>query len=219
MSTSIFQRAAAGAGAAIIGLMGLQAATAADLSFKPSIEPEPYYYHDWSGFHVGAFVAHNWSRTTVEIDPKGKGFTGGFLMGWNHQIGDFVIGVEGDYAIGDVTGSNEGIRTRFRHLSTIRGRLGYAFDTVLLYGTAGLALSDIQIETEDDGKDNQLVAGYVVGGGVEWAMTDSLSLRAEYLYTGWPKTWFDLNSDAVRANFHEFHTVRGALTYTLPPLY
>ena len=85
-------------------------------------------------------------------------------------------------------------------LSTIRGRIGFPFDHVLVYGTGGLALADasmrtsviIQSEGSLVGSTDDTKVGWTAGGGAELAVADHLTLKAEALY-------FDLGDLSLNA--------------------
>jgi outer membrane immunogenic protein len=70
-------------------------------------------------------------------------------------------------------------------LATVRGRIGVAFDQVLLYGTGGLALADSKFSASGLGitlSDTKTQTGWTAGAGVEWMFLPRWSLKAEYLY-------------------------------------
>ena len=72
-----------------------------------------------------------------------------------------------------------------RSMGTVRGRIGYAFDQVLLYGTGGYAWSDNRLSTTLLGlsiSDSQFHSGWTVGAGVEVMFAPKWSVKAEYLY-------------------------------------
>ncbi len=75
----------------------------------------------------------------------------------------------------------------------MRGRLGYAFDRTLLYTTAGAAIGQFEYKyTNWPGVSetfNKTLAGFTGGAGVEHAVTDYLTLRAEYRFTAYPRFW------------------------------
>ncbi len=165
------------------------AATAADPT-KPFI---PYNFSDFSRFNNNA-----------------NGVIGGAHVGYNYQINQFVLGLEGD-----VDGSSLSKTANFAPFSSyyqdfipttvhsnlgvqgsIRGRLGYAFDRVLVYATGGVAFGGFNTTVStayanalfypaffgSDSFSNTRV-GWTVGGGLEYAITNNWSVRAEYRYT------------------------------------
>jgi len=91
--------------------------------------------------------------------------------------------------ITNVASSTAGLRW----LGTLRGRAGVAFDRALIYVTGGLAYGDAKASsnaTNFDGANTDLFAGsvsgvrvgYTVGAGVEYAFTNNVSIKGEYLY-------------------------------------
>ena len=72
----------------------------------------------------------------------------GGTLGYNWQIGSFVYGVEGDIGWSGLKSSTAcGLftcETKNQFLGTLRGRAGYAFDNLMPYMTAGLAVGDIK---------------------------------------------------------------------------
>ena len=65
--------------------------------------------------------------------------------------------------------SNGGINySSTDYFGTVRGRLGVGINRVLVYGTGGFAY-------------NLRTDGYTVGGGLEYALTNNLTVGAEYL--------------------------------------
>jgi outer membrane immunogenic protein len=110
---------------------------------------------------------------TLNFDNGNDGnFTGGGQIGYNYQIGSFVIGAEADIQWIDTDDNdavffpgpgNAGVFVpgQFENNAdwwgTVRLRAGVAFDRFLVYATGGLAYTD----------DN---TGWTAGGGVEWAL-------------------------------------------------
>lgn len=103
-------------------------------------------------------------------------------------------------------------------LATVRPRLGYAVNNWMFYATGGLALTALKddfvftdgvaaigtLTNESARIDDVLKLGTVVGGGVEAALTDRLSLKAEYLHVNFGATAATLtanNLPAVLASF------------------
>jgi outer membrane immunogenic protein len=70
-------------------------------------------------------------------------------------------------------------------LATLRGRVGWAFDRTLVYGTAGGAAGELRSITAIPAGTTMTTVTYgtwTAGAGIEYAITDNLSARAEYLY-------------------------------------
>jgi outer membrane immunogenic protein len=180
----------------LISLFAAQGAGAADLGPRPVYKaaPPPMSVpttYNWTGLYLGfnaggAFGTSRWSAgaaDTGNFDVSG-GLVGG-TIGYNVQYGQTVFGLEGDADYADVKGSTNtnciGTCTTSNHfLSTVRGRIGYAFDRVMPYATGGLAVGDIKAETGLDTSTTK--AGFTVGGGVEFALAGGWTAKAEYLY-------------------------------------
>jgi outer membrane immunogenic protein len=80
--------------------------------------------------------------------------------------------------------------------STVRVRSGIAFDRALVYVTGGVAIGtlknyytdDIGESTLTDWTHNRTQAGFVVGGGIEYAFTSNWSAKTELLYAGFDQS-------------------------------
>jgi outer membrane immunogenic protein len=187
----------------LVALTGfVAAASAADFPRKAPAYTPPYVpTYSWTGFYAGVHGGYGWSHFTGS-DPSGAGGTGtadargalgGLQLGYNFQIGGFVIGAEGDYSFADVryrlaspfaTGGDISLKNDF--FATLGGRLGYAFDRFLVFGKGGVAWTRDRWDVTDgaggtaNGTFNR--TGFVVGAGVEYAVWESLSVKAEYNY-------------------------------------
>jgi outer membrane immunogenic protein len=150
--------------------------------------------------------------STHSVNTNG-GLAGG-QVGYNWQIGRIVTGIEGDVDWSNIRGNSGlltpfpqdfprsgepfwtfGVRNNW--LATIRGRLGYDVGGTLIYGTGGLAIGGFH-ETHsiaDPGNGacngpcptashNETKVGWTVGAGIEQALSNNWSVKAEYLYTG-----------------------------------
>ncbi len=143
----------------------------------------------WTGFYLGlnaGIIGVDFSKGAGFLDGK-PGFTGGITAGYNHQIGSVVLGVEGDYNYsgaggrGSVPLALQVSRGELNSFGTIRGRLGLAFDRALIYGTGGYAFGSTKFNGGLlTGGNTQ--SGYALGGGLEYAFTQNISAKAEYLY-------------------------------------
>jgi outer membrane immunogenic protein len=137
------------------------------------------------------------------------GFMAGGQIGFNYQIANWVVGIEADLSWSDINGGVAlGPLTTFPGLvpivgstytsaydmnwfGTVRGRLGFAANNLLIYVTGGLAYADIDYTTTAFfpatgnlfvGTASSTEAGWTFGGGFEWGLAPNWSVKAEYLY-------------------------------------
>jgi outer membrane immunogenic protein len=130
-----------------------------------------------------------------------SGYLAGGTLGANYQIGSWVYGMEGDFDWSHLTGNSgstcgglsdavpppTGCETESEWLATLRGRVGYAFDNVLLYGTAGAAVSRIKTGLIPPSTfDSSTEAGWTVGAGLEVGFAPNWTAKAEYLFIDLP---------------------------------
>ena len=161
--------------------------------------------YNWTGRYVGASIGVVESTSTEtftysgtpglpgSIDLSGSGLAGTLDAGYNLQTGSVVFGLEGDITglarkdSGLSSGANSiTVNGTVDMLLTARGRLGISMDKLLIYGTAGLAAGHGSVNTDfgkgsSDGSAAALL-GYAGGLGVEYALNDNMSLKAEGLY-------------------------------------
>ncbi len=203
-------------------LAGAQSALAADLPPPPPpIEIRESNY-DWGGVYIGGVIAAgSVDNTYIPIgaaDPEisGSGIVGGGMIGYNYQIDDFVVGVEGDYMFTGIHNRNsaDGVDQEFSYLATIRARAGWAHDNTLFYGTAGVAFmrSKFHIMPADETLTKTHV-GYTVGLGIEHAFTENLTARTEYLYASFGKKDYVYTVGTVRTGIDDVHIARAGLAY------
>jgi outer membrane immunogenic protein len=165
-------------GAAAITSAG--AASAADYPRAPYATPYLVSVHNWSGPYLGGQLGYQWGNTTN--DPaQPSGIAGGARGGYNWQTGAFVFG-------GEAHLNASGAQDRFAAwkfsnpwFGTVRGRLGYAFSNVLVYGTLGLAFGGGHLEL-GGASESRIHTGWTAGAGMEVALTGAWSARVEYLY-------------------------------------
>jgi outer membrane immunogenic protein len=140
--------------------------------------------------------------TTVNTSPTGAVIGG--EIGCDYQLSsNVVIGIEGTASGSTMRGSQTVslhdsppdvalVQANNNFLASVTGRIGYAFDNVLLYGRGGLAVAGDKYNVSGgsvagsgtpfnfQGLDNRV--GYVVGGGLDWAFTRHWSMNVEYDY-------------------------------------
>ncbi len=123
---------------------------------------------------------------------------GGLQLGRNAVFSSRVfLGAEADIAFPDffedgvvasrAAAGGRNVMQKIDFVSTLRGRLGYARDRWLIYGTGGLAVSQTRFFESsaldvDTAKVMRLRAGATVGAGVEYVIARGWTARAEYRY-------------------------------------
>ena len=133
--------------------------------------------HSSGGTAKESTVDCHFDEISKRLSVESNGFIGGGQVGYNFQFNQLVLGVEGDISFTDWHETDA--------FGTVRGRLGYAWERVLPYVTAGLAIADSE-------------TGWTAGGGVELAVSDNISLRGEYLHFDVG----DMDGDIVRAGIN-----------------
>lgn len=175
----------AGVLAALIATVSIGSATAADVITVPTTTPVevPIYQDpgfDWTGFYAGVYG-------TGQFSPDGGDQYGiGATAGVNTQFDFYLLGAE--VAVQGLTGG-----VGDTSYGQILGRAGLVVtDDVVVYAAGGYGL-DLGAPEEDDA---------LVGGGVEMAVTDNLSVEAQYLH-GFPLSGDnEKNQVTLGANFH-----------------
>jgi outer membrane immunogenic protein len=175
--------------------------------------------YNWTGFYVGAMGGYGWSSTAA-ADFNG-GFAGG-TIGANWQMSNIVVGIEGEGAWSDIgrsaTAGVFGASDRIEAFGSITGRLGLAFDNVLIYGKGGFAAASNKIRLTAFGltaSDTKTHTGYTVGGGVEYGFTPNWSAKAEYLFAHYQsENYFAaVLPPGVASGAFDVHTVKVGINY------
>ncbi len=208
--------------AALVGPAG-----AADLSrrYEPPITKAPVYnpVYNWTGFYIGINGGGGWGRSRWDTADSfnTSGWLVGGTAGYNWQMGQTVLGLEGDVNWANIKGSTTtfcplGCNTSDTWLATFRGRIGYAFDRVLPYVTGGLAVGDIKASTPLLPGASQTNVGWTVGGGIEFAAAGNWSVKAEYLYVDLGKFNCGISCNGLFATDNVTYSTnifRGGLNY------
>ena len=138
---------------------------------------------------------------TFSNSQTATGVLGGAQIGYNFQAGNWVYGLEADFDLSsarkETTGPNPAYtffgnwtnKTGVEALGTARLRLGYAFDRALVYATGGLAYGKMvnKFQAGNGGagytwSETNWRTGWTAGGGLEYMLTDRLSIKGEALY-------------------------------------
>jgi outer membrane immunogenic protein len=190
-------------------LAGVSAAQAADLPVRAPVAAAPVY--SWTGLYIGANVgfgvAADRGRVIVpavsglpSFDLAPRGALGGGQIGYNWEIGGWVVGVEADIQGTGIDRSancvftctpaaNIGVSQELPWFGTVRGRLGSPLGNLMIYNTGGLAYGSVKTHINETalggiGTANfeQTRTGWTLGSGVEANLGNNWIGRVEYLY-------------------------------------
>jgi opacity protein-like surface antigen len=176
--------------------------------------------YNWTGLYIGAYLGADWGSTNWTFtddggttNPRFAGLLGGGEIGYNYQVGKWVLGIEGDAGGTNTRGArpcptgffyNCEINTNW--LATATARVGYVYwDRLLVYAKGGAAIAQDRAESWcntasqptipaagltgcPSQSDSKIRAGWTVGLGSEFGLTQNVSVKSEIMY-------FDLGSD------------------------
>src|SRR5438128_4333833 len=214
--------------AAAASLAGSGAASAADMAVKARPLPVPIY--SWTGCYIGLSaggkgvgISETVRTNAVGVIPataadlgrrEAETWIAGGQVGCNYQTGNWVFGIEGDahaqrWSQSDVfagllappIGAGSVFDLHSDWQASARGRIGYAMNRTLFYGTAGAAWTQVRssvswIPIFGGGpailtSDTRTLTGVTVGAGVEHAVTDNFTLGLEGRYTWYERERFN----------------------------
>jgi outer membrane immunogenic protein len=181
---------------ASVGLLalGVASASAADIQRRavmPAKAPYIVPVYNWTGAYIGINGGGGWGRSDFSTPLNSGTFnTSGALvggtLGYNYQMGQAVLGVEGDFDWSNLRGSSVcgGLNCDIRNnwLSTARGRLGFAVDRFMPYVTGGAAFGDLKTSATGFADSHSTKVGWTAGGGIEAALAGPWTAKLEYLY-------------------------------------
>lgn len=176
-------------------------AHAADVTRTPPYRAAPLipFIYDWTGFYVGAHIGVGWTG-----GDGSSGFLGGGQAGFNYQIGQWVLGVEGQLSATSIKDSvsvifvSPGFAVGSAHaeasldwISTLAARVGWAFDRWLVYGKVGGAWTHVSVDVSTTMNSiagsasasissDKTVSGWMLGFGTEYALWDNWTGKIEY---------------------------------------
>jgi outer membrane immunogenic protein len=202
----------------VILASGTIVSEAADAPRAPAYRalPPPPPFYNWTGLYVGVHAGGGWAD--LGVGDTGSGFIGGGQIGYNYQINQWVWGLEAD-----VSGS--GIKNNlatfgpttadfnWNSLVTLTPRLGYAFDSWLVYGKVGGAWADVSVSINGPfgfgSSAGGTASGWVAGVGAEYAFRNNWSAKIEYNH-------FDFGSDGgtfITGNSVTLDAVKAGVNY------
>jgi high affinity Mn2+ porin len=201
--------------------------------------PAPASSFDWTGFYVGGHVGYargNARVTVADDDPTNfshafGSLIGGLQGGYNYVLPSrLLLGIEADMSFPNYLSADEvawfrttpdtDIAEKIEFMSTVRGRLGYAFDHWMVYATGGFAWSlgrYLQTPGAIDNTDKtlHLHTGWAAGTGAEFAIAPNWIARLEYLYANFGHADVLFPSGTTAGSAYDVHMIRGGLNYKL----
>ena len=192
----------------------------------------------YGAFACGPALTGNYCNTPFELAPGG--LTGGLHLGVSRQTGNLVLGLEGDVGWIDIDAEKTLVRpfndrdiasAALEWHATLTGKVGLAFQRALYYVRGGAAFARAHTNAADIDlggsgfeiyqgslvSSKELLRGWALGAGMEYAISPRLSLRAEYLYMNFGS--FSERSPEGDIYDHDvaLHTARLGLSYRLLP--
>lgn len=164
-------------GATLATVAGASAADLPNYVPPPAAAYTPAPAYSWTGPYAGLVGGYGWGAGT----SANNGWTGGGFIGYNLQTNqNLVVGIEGDALFANKSGSNGTTTITNKFNGTVRGRIGYAVDRFMIYGTGGLAVGTLGSTVPSE---SATKVGWTAGAGVEMALTDKVTGRVEYRHT------------------------------------
>ncbi len=165
------------------------------ITLATTLAAAPAMATDWTGFYTGAQLGYS--------DVEGGGSSGdntsfGLQAGYNHQFtNNMVVGGEAEYRYNDAGFGG----VAFSDSIALKGRVGYAHNDYLFYGTAGVVRGQI-----DGGGTSISDDGVVYGVGVEYMIQQDVSvgfevLQSEYSNFGGSSRSVRDTSAALKVNY------------------
>lgn len=204
---------------------------------------------DWDSVFDSSSIGHprELEDATLGRDFDLDGAVVGLHVGWNRSRGRFVWGIEAEVTYLGVSDrafdpedessspfmddgrATDNASVDVNWLASLRGRAGISSGRALFFATAGLAWVDAEYTAQnldntaaDQGNVSLSGAGFVVGGGIEHALSNHLALRLEGLYYGFNRRRAanGLTTDSDPNDFAELKDIkvaRIAVSYSLMP--
>jgi outer membrane immunogenic protein len=177
----------------------------------------------WTGVYFGGHIGGGWSEVNAidrrgfvfgggqgsSVGQDGNGFLGGVQAGYNWQVQNWVLGIEGEMSWANIISKKNDpfaflntviINYQTDWLATATGRAGYAWNNLLIYGKAGgawvrnkNAITDPFLLLGGNAASHETHGGWTAGAGLEYAFSQHVSGFVEY-------DFIDINRHNVTIN-------------------
>ena len=215
-------------GLAFGALAASSSVQAADLAFKAPPEPAPVA--TWTGLYLGAHGGAGWGTTESAVDfgatlaglgipglaaslPLAShninGFLAGGTLGYNYQMGNLLLGIEGDITWADIKGTGPCLvafncTTQVNWMADVTARAGVLpMERLLVYAKGGVAFANVDytfgnsfsaggVTTALTGTVNDTRVGGLLGFGAEYAFMPRWTAKMEYNYMDFGKERYNV---------------------------
>jgi opacity protein-like surface antigen len=210
-----------------------------------AVKARPAEGYDWTGPYVGVSAGSTWGGTHWAsqggtVDPDYAGYLAGGQAGYNYQTGRFVWGIEADAGRSNARGAAKscpiqpplfGCEDDVGVLGSLTGRFGYTWGRALFYAKGGWEYGEVTAGTSLNFVDPFLGLppapgalkstnwenGWTAGVGMEYALTDSWSAKAEYMYYAFPQYAFSVAQNVTANATAAGNIVRIGVNYHFKP--
>jgi opacity protein-like surface antigen len=191
------------------------------------------------GFAGATWGGQDWFTAALGTSdhPDFAGYLAGGQVGYNVQLGRVVVGVEGDYGFANAHGGRScddlggpaafffTCEAELSRLATITGRVGHTWGRALFYVKGGVAFGETTVQTRENtglavppsgtalNGETKWLTGWTAGLGMEFAISDHWSGRAEYMHYDLGSASYNIDNFFVADAETQGNTVRIGLNY------
>ena len=195
--------------------------------------------YDWTGPYAGVSAGSTWGgqHWDTNAEPDFAGVLAGGQAGYNYQTGKFVWGIEGDAGLSNARGAKAcpnqpllfSCQDDVGALGSLTGRFGYTWGRALFYTKGGWAFGEVTAGTSlnfinipvpgamNVAQSTSWESGWTVGAGMEYALTDRWSAKAEYMHYEFPQSTFTVAQNATANTTTAGNVVRIGVNYHFKP--
>jgi len=203
------------------------------------VKARPAEGYDWTGPYAGVSAGSNWGgqHWDTNAEPDFAGLLAGGQAGYNYQTGKFVWGIEGDAGLSNARGAKAcpnqprllSCEDDVGTLGSLTARFGYTWGRALFYAKGGWAFGEVTAGTSLNfvavpvpgamsvARSTNWDSGWTVGAGMEYALTDRWSAKAEYMHYEFPESTFTVAQNATTNATTAGNIVRIGVNYHFKP--